>query len=239
VEGTPLGGSARSCRVLPLPEVTLTNRPRCSPGNSVLSLRPNTPWTRPAWAARRGAHLHPCRCVFNVVTLLSTIWWARAHRLSPLVDMISFTARPWWEADHGEGRIDPDACGFLELGGKSAMIGGSTTPTSQAVIHPLRRLCMHGVQGCAKQTRMLSHPLALCRERGAISCARPRCPTGSAGLRPCSCPLISAKHRDRCLGYIEKGSKGSKLVLGCWPPRRAPAESCNVEPTLFRRPTTR
>jgi aldehyde dehydrogenase (NAD+) len=122
---------------------------------------------------------------------------------------------------------------FLELGGKSAMIVlddadfATTIPSGAAV-------CMHGGQGCAMQTRML-----LPRSRydegvemitaamAAVPYGDPQDPSMLMG------PLVSAKQRDRVLGYIEKGqSEGAKLVLGGGRPAHLP-KGWYVEPTLF------
>ena len=95
-------------------------------------------------------------------------------------------------------------------------------------------VCFHGGQGCAIQTRML-----LPRSRydegveilkatlSSVAYGDPQRPDVLMG------PLISAKQRDRVLGYIEKGvEEGATLALGGGRPADLP-KGWYVEPTLF------
>ena len=95
-------------------------------------------------------------------------------------------------------------------------------------------VCFHAGQGCAIQTRMLL-PRSRYEEGvemlkamlGAVPYGDPQRPDVMMG------PVISAKQRDRVLGYIETGVKeGATLVLGGGRPADHP-KGWYVEPTLF------
>jgi aldehyde dehydrogenase (NAD+) len=95
-------------------------------------------------------------------------------------------------------------------------------------------VCVHGGQGCALQTRML---LPRSRYDEGVELIT----QGMAGVAygdpnddsVIQGPLISAKQRDRVLGYIQKGQEeGAKLVVGGGRPSHLP-KGWFVEPTLF------
>ena len=122
---------------------------------------------------------------------------------------------------------------FLELGGKSAAIVLDDADFESALLMGLA-VCAHAGQGCAIPTRML-----LPRSRydegvellktylGMVPYGDPQRPDVMMG------PLISAKQRDRVLGYIEKGVKeGATLAVGGGRPADL-AKGYFVEPTLF------
>jgi aldehyde dehydrogenase (NAD+) len=170
--------------------------------------------------------------VLNVVTSSDHLV-GEELTLSPKVDLISFTG----STSVGKRIMEKGAATlkrvFLELGGKSANIVlddadfATSVPSGVAV-------CFHGGQGCAIPTRML-----LPRSRydegveilkatlGSVAYGDPQGPDVIMG------PLVSAKQRDRVLGYIDKGVKeGATLALGGGRPAHLP-KGWYVEPTLF------
>ena len=110
---------------------------------------------------------------------------------------------------------------FLELGGKSAKIV-STTPTSRPSC-PAGVVCMHAGQGCAMQTRLL---LPRSRYEEGVELITPAMSSRTATRRTQRTwmgPLVSAKQRDRVLGYIAKGQEeGAELVVGGDRPAQLP-----------------
>jgi len=153
--------------------------------------------------------------------------------IDPRVDLISFTGST------GVGRriMEKGAATmkrlFLELGGKSADIilddtdFGTRLPGGAMV-------CMHGGQGCAMPTRMLL-PRSRYDEGIEILAEAFRNvpygdPTDPGNIQG---PQISAKQRERVLGYIETGVKeGARLVVGGGRPAHLD-KGWFVEPTLF------
>ena len=128
------------------------------------------------------------------------------------------------QADHGEGRAATLKRVFLELGGKSATIVLDDADFATSVPSGIA-VCFHAGQGCAIQTRMLL-PRSRYEEGveilkatlGSVAYGDPQRPDVLMG------PVISAKQRDRVLGYIEKGvAEGATLALGGGRPGR-PAE---------------
>jgi aldehyde dehydrogenase (NAD+) len=122
---------------------------------------------------------------------------------------------------------------FLELGGKSAtiMLDDADLGTSLAGIN---MVCTHAGQGCAITTRLL---LPRSRYDEGVELAKRSFesvpygdPTNPAHLQG---PLVSAKQRDRVLGYIANAkTEGARLVTGGKPPAHLP-KGYYVEPTVF------
>ena len=152
---------------------------------------------------------------------------------SPLVDMVAFTGST------ATGRRVMEAASstlkrvFLELGGKSVNLVlddadfPATVPTAAGI-------CMHAGQGCAMPTRML---VPFSRYEESVELVKMGFegvaygdPTDPANLQG---PLISAKQRDRVLGYIDKGiAEGATLVTGGGIPSGID-KGFFVEPTVF------
>ena len=122
---------------------------------------------------------------------------------------------------------------FLELGGKSAAIilDDADLPSAAMVGFAV---CAHSGQGCAIPTRML---LPRSRYDEGVELVLqylanapygdPQEPGNMMG------PLISAKQRERVLGYIRKGvDEGATLALGGGRPDHLPT-GFFVEPTVF------
>jgi aldehyde dehydrogenase (NAD+) len=95
-------------------------------------------------------------------------------------------------------------------------------------------VCYHAGQGCAIQTRMLLPRSRYAEGVEILEAALAAAPYGDP-QRPdvMMGPLVSAKQRDRVLGYIEKGvQEGATLALGGGRPAHLP-RGWYVEPTLF------
>ena len=217
-------------------EVTLNKLgPILATGNTmILKPAPDTPWnaTRLGRLIAEKTDIPPG--VVNVVTSSDHLV-GEELTLSPLVDMISFTG----STVTGKRIMEKGAATlkkvFLELGGKSAMIvlrrrrlrhrrprwppWSASTPARAAPCRP----------GCSCPA------FALRRGRRAHQ-RRPwrRCPTATpASDAVVMGPLVSARQRDRVLGYIERGQEeGAKLVVGGGRPAHLP-KGWFVEPTLF------
>ena len=153
--------------------------------------------------------------------------------IDPRVDLISFTGST------GVGRriMEKGAATmkrlFLELGGKSADIILDDTDFATRLPGGAM-VCMHGGQGCAMPTRMLL-PRSRYDEGIEILAEAFRSvpygdPTDPGNIQG---PQISAKQRERVLGYIETGVKeGARLVVGGGRPAHLD-KGWFVEPTLF------
>jgi aldehyde dehydrogenase (NAD+) len=202
-------------------------------GNTtVLKPAPDTSWNATRLGRLVAERTDIPAGVFNVVTS-SDHAVGEELTLSPLVDLISFTG----STATGRRIMEKGAATmkrvFLELGGKSAMVVlddadfGSVIPSGATV-------CMHGGQGCAMQTRMLlprsryEEGLELITQAmAAVAYGDPNDPAVLMG------PLVSAKQRERVLGYIATGQQeGAKLVVGGGRPAHLPT-GWFVEPTLF------
>ena len=122
---------------------------------------------------------------------------------------------------------------FLELGGKSATIVLEDADFPTAVLSGLA-VCSHAGQGCAIQTRMLlprsryEEGVELLKNAmTAVPYGDPQRPDVIMG------PVISAKQRERVLGYIRRGiDEGATLELGGGRPKHL-EKGWYVEPTLF------
>jgi len=122
---------------------------------------------------------------------------------------------------------------FLELGGKSATIVLDDAEFESALLVGLA-VCSHAGQGCAIPTRMLlprsryDEGVELLKNYlGMVPWGDPQREDVIMG------PLISAKQRDRVLGYISRGvEEGATLAVGGGRPDAYP-RGFFVEPTLF------
>ena len=202
-------------------------------GNTmVLKPPPDTPWN----ATRLGRLVAECTDipagVVNVVTSSDHLV-GEELTLSPQVDLISFTG----STVVGKRIMEKGAATlkrlFLELGGKSATIVLDDADFGLATMMGMS-VCFHGGQGCAIQTRFLL-PRSRYEEgvemlKGVLAnvpYGDPQRPDVLMG------PLVSAKQRERVLGYIQKGiDEGATLALGGGRPTDLPT-GWYVEPTMF------
>jgi aldehyde dehydrogenase (NAD+) len=215
-------------------EVTLNKLgPILATGNTVvLKPAPDTPWNATRLGRLVAEKTDIPAGVVNVVTSADH-WVGEELTLSPQVDMISFTG----STAVGKRIMEKGAATlkrvFLELGGKSAMIVcddadfASTVPMASMV-------CVHAGQGCAMQTRLLLPRSRYDEGVNLIAAAMAGVPYGDPNSDAVVMgPLVSAKQRDRVLGYIAKGQEeGAKLVFGGGKPQQLP-KGWYVEPTLF------
>jgi len=202
-------------------------------GNTmIVKPAPDTPWnaTRLGRLVAEKTDIPPG--VFNVVTSSDHLVGEELV-VDPRVDLISFTG----STVTGRRIFEKGAATmkrlFLELGGKSAHIFLDDADL-EASMPFASMVCMHGGQGCAMLTRML---IPRARYDEAIELMTPGFksvaygdPTDPSVIQG---PQISAKQRDRVLGYIEKGvAEGARLVTGGGRPADRP-KGFYVEPTLF------
>ena len=215
-------------------EVTLNKLGQAlATGNTVvLKPAPDTPWNATRLGRLVAEQTEFPAGVLNVVTSSDHLV-GEELTLSPKVDLISFTG----STAVGKRIMEKGALTlkrvFLELGGKSATIVlddadfASSVPSGIAV-------CFHAGQGCAIQTRMLlprsryDEGVEILRATlSSVAYGDPQRPDVLMG------PVISAKQRDRVLGYIERGvAEGATLALGGGRPSDL-KKGWFVEPTLF------
>lgn len=202
-------------------------------GNTlVVKPAPDTPWNATRLGRLVAEKTDIPAGVVNVVTSSDHLIGEQLVT-DPRVDLISFTG----STATGRRIFEKGAATmkrlFLELGGKSADIVLDDADF-EAKLPSAAFVCMHGGQGCAMLTRLLlprsryEEGLALV-EAGfkTVTYGDPTDPGVVQG------PQISAKQRDRVLGYIDKGvSEGARLVLGGGRPADM-AKGYFVEPTLF------
>ena len=203
-------------------------------GNTVvLKPAPDTPWS-----ATRIGRLIAERTDFppGVVNIVTSADHLLGEQLveDPRVDVISFTgstATGRRIMEHGASTLKRL---FLELGGKSANIVLDDADFTQALAMAWAGVCTHAGQGCAMQTRLLlprsRYDEGLEIVKAGFESVTYGDPTDANNFMG---PLISAKQRDRVLGYVKKGvDEGARLVLGG---NRATQfdKGFFVEPTLF------
>ncbi len=215
-------------------EVTLNKLgPILATGNTmVLKPAPDTPWNATRLGRLIAERTDIPAGVVNVVTSSDHLV-GEELTLSPAVDMISFTGSTATGVRIMEKGAPTLKRVFLELGGKSAMIVCDDADFA-SVVPGGSMVCVHAGQGCAMQTRMLLPRSRYDEGVELITAAMGTVPYGDPtddGVL--MGPVVSARQRDRVLGYIEKGQEeGAKLVYGGGRPAHLP-KGWYVEPTLF------
>jgi len=202
-------------------------------GNTlIVKPAPDTPWnaTRLGRLVAEKTDIPPG--VLNVVTSSDHLVGEQLVT-DPRVDLISFTG----STATGRRIFEKGAATmkrlFLELGGKSADIVLDDADF-EAKLPSAAFICMHAGQGCAMLTRLLL-PRSRYEEGMALVEAGFKTVTYGDPTDPgiVQGPVISAKQRDRVLGYVEQGVReGARLVLGGGRPADMP-RGYFVEPTLF------
>ena len=202
-------------------------------GNTVvLKPAPDTPWNSTLIGRLVAERTDIPAGVVNIVTSSDHLV-GEELTLSPEVDLISFTG----STAVGKRIMEKGAATmkrlFLELGGKSATIVLDDADFDSALLVGLA-VCSHAGQGCAIPTRML-----LPRSRYDEGVERL---TSYFGMIPYGDPqredvimgpVISAKQRDRVLGYVDRGvAEGATLAVGGGRPESQP-KGFFVEPTMF------
>ncbi|MBV9664462.1 MAG: aldehyde dehydrogenase family protein [Actinobacteria bacterium] len=202
-------------------------------GNTVvLKAAPDTPWNATFLGRLIAERTDFPAGVVNVVTP-SDHMVGEELTLSPKVDLISFTG----STTVGKRIMEKGAATlkrlFLELGGKSATIVLDDADLASASMMGLA-VCTHAGQGCAIPSRMLlprsRYEEGVALIKGAMEAVTYGDPQRDDVLMG---PQISAKQRERVLGYIEKGkAEGATLALGGGRPAHLD-KGFFVEPTLF------
>ena len=152
----------------------------------------------------------------------------------PGIDMVSFTGS--LAAGRRVGALAGERivkC-TLELGGKSAVVLLDDAPFEKAVPNGVKNAMLNSGQTCSAWTRMIV-PRARRDEVIALATAALATLTLGDPLDPATRlgPLISARQRERVLGYIAKGrEEGATLVAGGGVPA-AFARGHYVSPTIF------
>ena len=202
-------------------------------GNTVvLKPAPDTPWnaTRIGRLVAEKTDMPPG--VLNVVTSSDHLV-GEELTLSPKVDLISFTG----STVVGKRIMEKGAATlkrlFLELGGKSATIVLDDADLGIASFMGMA-VCTHAGQGCAIPTRML---LPRSRYEEGVELVKQMLsgvPYGDPQREDVLMgPVISAKQRDRVMGYIEKGvAEGATLAVGGHRPKEYD-KGFFIEPTMF------
>ncbi|MGW0183052.1 aldehyde dehydrogenase family protein [Nocardia sp. NPDC003345] len=203
-------------------------------GNTVvLKPAPDTPFNATRIGRLIVEHTDIPAGVVNIVTASDHLV-AEELTLAPEVDLISFTG----STAVGRRIMEKGAATmkrlFLELGGKSATIVCDDADFDIACAIGIAP-CLHAGQGCANPTRMLlprsryEEGVALLKSMyESVSPGDPQDPATLCG------PLISAKQRDRVLGYIRQGvAEGATLLVGDTEPPAGRDKGFWVRPTLF------
>ena len=203
-------------------------------GNTVvLKAAPDTPFnaTRIGRLVAERTDIPPG--VLNVITSSDHLV-GEELTLSPKVDLISFTG----STAVGKRIMEKGAATmkrlFLELGGKSATIVLEDADLGLSCLIGIAP-CFHAGQGCATPTRMLL-PRSRYEEgveilKGIYESVVPGDPQEPDVL--CG-PVISARQRDRIMGYIQKGiDEGAKLLVGGTGAPEGKEKGFYVRPTLF------
>jgi len=208
--------------------------PALAAGNTVvLKPAPDTPWCGTVLGRIIAEETDIPAGVVNVVAS-SDHSVGEVLTGDPRVDMITFTGstatgrKIMANASHNIKKV------FLELGGKSANIVLDDAEMSEAVAMSAIGVCTHAGQGCAITTRLLlprsRYEEGIQAAAAAMSSVAVGDPWDPSVLQG---PLISAKQRERVLGYIEEGVEdGVRVVLGGGVPE-ALEVGYYVEPTLL------
>ncbi|MFC8526029.1 aldehyde dehydrogenase family protein [Nocardia sp. NPDC057227] len=203
-------------------------------GNTVvLKPAPDTPLNATRLARLVAEHTDIPPGVVNVVPAADHLVGEELTR-SPKVDLISFTGSTAVGIRIAERGAATMKRLFLELGGKSATIVCDDADLNLACAIGIAP-CLHAGQGCANPTRMLlprsryAEGVALLRSMyESIAPGDPQDPGTLCG------PVISARQRDRVVGYIERGIEQGATLLAGGPERPDGFDrGFWVRPTLF------
>jgi aldehyde dehydrogenase (NAD+) len=202
-------------------------------GNTVvLKPAPDTPWHATLIGRLVAERTDMPAGVLNVVTSSDHLV-GEELTISPQVDLISFTG----STAVGKRIMEKGAATlkrlFLELGGKSATIVLDDADLGLASMMGIA-VCTHAGQGCAIPTRMLLPRSRYDEGVSLLSEVLAAAPYGDPQRGDVLMgPLISARQRERVLGYVRKGvEEGATLVAGGGIPEGY-ERGYFVEPTLF------
>lgn len=122
----------------------------------------------------------------------------------------------------------------LELGGKSPHLVFPDADLADAVDLIHRSITEHAGQNCSAGSRLIVHDLVHDEVVEQLKERFEEMRIGPGATDPDLGPLISARQRDRVLGYIERGRREAKLVTGgSIPGDPALADGFYVRPTIF------
>ncbi|HLB00667.1 MAG TPA: aldehyde dehydrogenase family protein [Bacteroidota bacterium] len=209
--------------------------PALAAGNTVV-LKPSE--ITPVTAMELAAMFHEAGFPHGVVNILPGFGEDAGDLLvsDPRVDMVSFTgSTAVGRSIMGRAASTLKKC-TLECGGKSANIVLDDADPGLAVDGALYAVYYHQGQCCEAGTRLfLPDSLhdrfvqAMLAKIARMKIGDPRDPATDIG------PLVSARQRDRVLGYIKSGvDQGAKLAAGGGVPKVPGTEKgFYVEPTLF------
>ena len=214
-------------------EIMLSKRgPILATGNTVVfKAAPDTPLS----ALRLGELVAQTDIPAGVVNFVTSSdhLVGEALAASPDVDLVAFTGSTVTGKRVMEVAARNVTKVFLELGGKSASIvlDDADFPT---VLAGSAQTCIHSGQGCALPTRLLVPRSRYDEALQILQAVWSQVPYGDPtdpGVM--AGPLISAKQRDRVLGYIETGKQeGARVLVGGGKPAHL-SRGFYVEPTLF------
>ena len=202
-------------------------------GNTmILKPAPDTPWNATRLGRLVAEHTDIPAGVFNVVASSDHLVGEELV-IDPRVDLISFTGSTATGRRIMEKGAQTMKRLFLELGGKSADI---VLDDADFVgkLSSVAGVCSHGGQGCVMPTRLMI-PRARYDEGVEIAAQSfGNVPFGDpTDMGNIQGPQISAKQRDRVLGYIQQGrDEGARVVVGGGRPAHL-ERGYFVEPTLF------
>ena len=209
--------------------------PALAAGNTVvLKPAPDTPWSATVLGRIIAEETDIPAGVVNVVASSDHLV-GEVLTTDPRVDMITFTGSTATGRRIMAKGSDTVKKVFLELGGKSAnIVLDDVEDPGGAIAVSAIGVCTHSGQGCAITTRLLlprsRYDEFLALADSMMAGVTYGDPWDSANLQG---PLISAKQRDRVMGYIEKGkAEGARLVRGGSRPAQFD-KGFFVEPTLF------
>jgi aldehyde dehydrogenase (NAD+) len=206
--------------------------PALAAGNTVvLKPAPDTPWSATVLGRIIAEETDIPAGVVNVVASADHLV-GEVLTTDPRVDMVTFTGSTVTGRRIMAKGADTVKKVFLELGGKSAnIVLDDVEDLGAACSGGAFAVCVHAGQGCAITTRLLlprsryDEGVELAKATlDAMAFGDPWDPSNLMG------PVVSAKQRDRVLGYVEKGKKEARLVRGGGVPDRP---GFFVEPTLF------
>ncbi len=208
--------------------------PALAAGNTVvLKPAPDTPYTATLLGRILTDETDIPDGVVNIVT-------SSGHEVGqqlaedPRVDLVSLTG----STQTGRRVMEAGAATlkrlFLELGGKSAAVVLDDADTAHAAGSTAFQIMTHAGQGCAITTRLLlprarfdEGVAALIDTIEALGYGDPSDPAHMMG------PLISARQRERVLGFIDTAvSEGATVALGGGVPDHLPT-GFYVEPTVL------
>jgi aldehyde dehydrogenase (NAD+) len=208
--------------------------PALATGNTVvLKPAPETPWC----AAEVGRILLERTDippgVVNVVTASEPTIGARLVE-DPRVDLVSFTGST------ATGRAVMAAASgtlkkvFLELGGKSAFLVLDDADLTRACATAAAAVSRHAGQGCAFTTRLLVPRARYDEAVDAVVTAMANIAVGDPMDPATVCgPLISARQRNRVLGYLDLAvQEGGEIACGGAPPAGV-SRGYFIAPTLI------